>query len=61
LGSFQAVCDPVTGYPGPEQSTGASLQWLSRIKYEWLLVFDNADHEPDMITKFLPAGNQGTS
>jgi tetratricopeptide (TPR) repeat protein len=22
-------------------------------------VFDNADHEPDMITKFLPAGNQG--
>jgi Tetratricopeptide repeat len=40
-------------------STEASLQWFSTLKSEWLLVFDNADHVPDMITKFLPPGNQG--
>ena len=42
-----------------EQSTEAVLQWISRTNREWLLVFDNADGGPDVITKFIPQGNRG--
>jgi len=27
--------------------------------HEWLLIFDNADSEPDVVTKFMPPGNRG--
>jgi len=44
---------------GVEHSTKSVLQWLSVIDYEWLIVFDNADGNPHMLSKYIPAGNRG--
>src|SRR5271170_603846 len=41
-------------------STASVLQWLSRIKHDWLLIFDGADGTPGMIPQFLPQGNHGS-
>ena len=35
------------------------LQWISTLGHEWLLVFDNADVEPDVVEQLIPPGNQG--
>src|ERR1700733_3026969 len=35
------------------------IQWLSGMDLNWLLVFDNADGKPNMVAKYLPAGNRG--
>jgi tetratricopeptide (TPR) repeat protein len=35
------------------------LQWLAVKKDEWLLIFDGADHDPELISQFLPAMNRG--
>ena len=42
-----------------EESTESILRWFSTIDNEWLLVFDNADNDPDTIVEFLPRGNRG--
>src|SRR5437016_2263106 len=41
---------------GIEDSTESVLLWFSTTTYEWLLVFDNADGEPDTLAKYLPRG-----
>ena len=41
-------------------SAESSLQWISGIQEEWLIVFDNADDlPPDVVAKFIPPGNRG--
>jgi hypothetical protein len=46
-----------SGVDGSDQST---LQWISSIQEEWLIVFDNADNlPPKMVSKFIPQGNRG--
>src|SRR5271154_4004186 len=46
-----------------EQGTGSiesTLQWISCIQGEWLIVFDNADDpHPELVAKFIPPGNRG--
>ena len=37
----------------------SAIQWLSGTYPNWLLVFDNADGKPNMVSKYLPAGNRG--
>jgi tetratricopeptide (TPR) repeat protein len=44
---------------GVEHSTKSVLQWLSMTDREWLIVFDNADDDPHMLSKYMPAGNRG--
>lgn len=41
------------------ESAESVVGWLSRIKHEWLLVFDGADYAPDVINKFIPPGDRG--
>ncbi|KAF8980804.1 hypothetical protein BDQ17DRAFT_1380349 [Cyathus striatus] len=36
-----------------------SLHWVSSIKTEWLMIFDNADGSPALVEKYLPPGNKG--
>ena len=54
-----ATGDPEAQTSGVEMSLQSILQWISRVDHEWLLVFDNADGEPDMVDKFTPPGNRG--
>lgn len=35
------------------------MMWFSWEKREWLLVFDNADGDPSVISKFIPPGDRG--
>src|SRR6202035_2877886 len=35
------------------------IHWLSEMDSNWLLIFDNADGKPNMISKSLPTGNWG--
>jgi tetratricopeptide (TPR) repeat protein len=44
---------------GVEKSADSILQWLSRKDDEWLLIFDNADDDPDIVAKNIPQGNRG--
>src|ERR1700728_2772958 len=57
--SFENVVrDPEASASGVSDMDSA-IQWLSRMDLNWLLVFDNADGKPNMVSKFLPAGNRG--
>ncbi|TFK37756.1 P-loop containing nucleoside triphosphate hydrolase protein [Crucibulum laeve] len=40
-------------------SPEAVLFWIASLSKEWLLIFDNADGEPNMVEKYLPSNNTG--
>ena len=42
-----------------EESAESVLQWLCLNKNDWLLVFDNADGDPNLLTRFIPSTLQG--
>jgi tetratricopeptide (TPR) repeat protein len=44
---------------GVKPTVESVLQWLGAKKDEWLLIFDGADHDPELISQFLPAMNRG--
>src|SRR5277367_4482268 len=57
--SFENIAkDPEAGAFGATDMESV-IQWLSGTDSNWLLVFDNADGRPDMVSKCLPAGNRG--
>jgi hypothetical protein len=57
--SFQTIA----GYPEATASgvkdMASVINWLSEIDSNWLLVYDNADGKPNLISKSLPPGNRG--
>ena len=43
-----------------DDSVESVLQWMSGIREEWLIVFDNADNiSVDVVERFIPPGNRG--
>ena len=42
-----------------EASIESSLQWISTLPPDWLIIFDNADGAPDEILQVLAPGNRG--
>ena len=43
-----------------DDSVESVLQWMSNIKEEWLIMFDNADEPPVyVLERFIPRGNRG--
>src|SRR5271155_1748819 len=45
---------------GMDGSVESTIQWISCIEGEWLIVFDNADDPPpEVVAKFIPPGNRG--
>src|SRR5277367_6145397 len=57
--SFQAII----GYPeasasGVKDMTSV-IHWLFEMDSNWLLIFDNADGKPGMVSKSLPPGDRG--
>src|ERR1700733_215596 len=57
--SFQAIA----GYPEASASgvkdMKSVIHWLSEMDSNWLLIFDNADGKPSMVSKYLPPGDRG--
>jgi tetratricopeptide (TPR) repeat protein len=57
--SFQTI----TGYPEAAaagvKDMASVIHWLSETDSNWLLVFDNADGKPNMISNKFPPGNRG--
>src|SRR3984885_9909328 len=53
----------IAGYPEATASgvkdMASVIYWLSEMDSNWLLIFDNADGKPNMISKSLPPGNRG--
>jgi hypothetical protein len=43
---------------GVGQSAESVHQWLSCVECDWLMIFDNADGDPCIVTKYMPMGNQ---
>ena len=44
---------------GVNKSANVVLQWLSGTRQNWLLIFDNADGDPDDIERYIPTGPGG--
>jgi hypothetical protein len=56
--SFQSIAaDPEAQASGVKPSTESVFEWFYTIEHEWLLVFDNADGDPDEVAQFFPPGN----
>src|SRR5271155_5996727 len=51
---------PAAQASGLDGSIKSTLQWISHIQEEWLIVFDNADKPPpEVVARFFPLGNRG--
>src|SRR5277367_1890312 len=51
---------PAAQASGLDGSVKSTLQWISHIQEEWLIVFDNADEPPpEVVARFFPLGNRG--
>ncbi|TFK33887.1 P-loop containing nucleoside triphosphate hydrolase protein [Crucibulum laeve] len=42
-----------------DETPEAVLYWIASLSKEWLLIFDNADGEPNMIEEYLPSNSTG--
>ena len=58
--SFKAITgESVAQADGVEASAISVKWWLSHIKQDWLLIFDNADGDPNKVGKYIPPGKRG--
>ena len=58
--NIKSIADhPFAKAAGVERSVRSAIQWLSYAKHEWLLIFDNADGDPNVIGKYVPPGIRG--
>ncbi|TFK41490.1 P-loop containing nucleoside triphosphate hydrolase protein, partial [Crucibulum laeve] len=42
-----------------DETTESVLYWITSLSEEWLLIFDNADGEPNVVERYLPSNNTG--
>ena len=59
--SFKGISSiPAAQASCQDGSAESTLRWISGIREEWLIVYDNADDlPPDVVEKFIPPGNGG--
>ena len=58
--SIKSIADhPLAKAAGVERSVRSAIQWLSYADHAWLLIFDNADGDPNTIGKYVPPGMRG--
>lgn len=43
----------------PKSGVVIVLKWISSLKTDWLMVFDNAECDPSLVEKFIPPGKRG--
>jgi hypothetical protein len=53
------AADPDARASGVDGSAESVRRWLSGMEREWLMVFDNADGDPDVVTEYFPDGDGG--
>ena len=53
------AADPDARVAGVEGSAESVLRWLSRVDFEWLIIFDNAGDDPRVVSGYFPGGNRG--
>ena len=57
---IKSIADhPFAKAAGVERSVQSAIQWLCYADHEWLLIFDNADGDPNTISKYVPPGIRG--
>jgi hypothetical protein len=59
LSFLSIAADPEAQASGVKPSTESVFEWFSAIEHEWLLVFDNADGDPDEVAQYFSPGNRG--
>lgn len=42
-----------------EDSSQSVLRWITELQLRWLMIFDNADNNPSIVTDNLPGGTRG--
>src|SRR5277367_2684795 len=57
--SFQVITEYPEAIASGVKDMASVIHWLSEMDSNWLLIFDNADGEPSMVSKSLPPGNRG--
>jgi hypothetical protein len=57
--SYQMIAGDPEATASGVKDMASVIQWLSKVDSNWLLIFDNADGEPNIISKSLPPGNRG--
>jgi hypothetical protein len=57
--SFQAIARYPEASASGVKDMASGIHWLSEMDSNWLLIFDNADGEPSMVSKSLPPGDRG--
>src|ERR1700733_5829024 len=57
--SFQNIARDREASASGVSDMDSAIQWLSETNSNWLLVFDNADGKPNVVSKSLPSGNRG--
>src|SRR5277367_2299996 len=57
--SFQVITEYPEAIASGAKDMASVIRWLSKMDSNWLLIFDNADGKPNMISKSLPTGNRG--
>jgi tetratricopeptide (TPR) repeat protein len=57
--SFQAIAGYPEAIASGVKDMASVIHWLSEMDSNWLLIFDNADGKPSMVSKSLPPGDQG--
>src|ERR1700721_1069418 len=57
--SFQTITEYPEAAASRVKDMASVIHWLSEMDSDWLLIFDNADGKPNMISKSLPPGNRG--
>ena len=59
LGLKAVADDDEAEAAGVNKSANAALRWLSGIRQNWLLIFDNADGDPDDVERYIPTSTGG--
>ena len=58
--SIEESFEAIGGEVGSEGDARTVIQWLSRLKEEWILLFDNADDPSLPLRQYIPTGNHGS-
>jgi hypothetical protein len=57
--SFQTIAGYLEASASGVNDMVSVIYWLSEMGSNWILIFDNADGKPSMVSKSLPPGSRG--
>src|SRR3984893_19134796 len=57
--SYQTIAGSPEATASGVKDMPSVIHWLAQMGSNWLLIFDNADGKPSMVSKYLPPGDRG--